>query len=103
MGGREIRTGELVVGLLGAANRDPERFEDPERLDLTRSPNPHFGFGRGIHFCLGAPLARLEAQVAIGELVRRFPGMQLAGEPRRAETVMVRALNALPIDLGAVR
>lgn len=101
--GREIQAGDMVVGLLGAANRDPEHFADPERLDLARSPNPHFGFGRGIHFCLGAPLVRLEAQVALGELVRRFPRMELASEPRRSETVLIRALSSLPLRLGAVR
>jgi cytochrome P450 len=101
--GRHIPKGELVVGLLGAANRDPERFADPDRLDLARSPNPHFGFGRGIHFCLGAPLARLEAQVAIGELVRRFPEIELADEPRRSDTILFRTLEALPLRLGAAR
>lgn len=103
VGGRDIRAGEMVVGLLGAANRDPERFADPERLDLARSPNPHLGFGRGMHFCLGAPLVRLEAQVAFGELVHRCPGLELDGEPSRSETLLVRALSALPVRLRTVR
>jgi cytochrome P450 len=97
LGGRRIGPGELVVAVLGAANRDPERFAEPERLDLARSPNPHFGFGRGVHFCLGAPLARAEAQVAMGELVRRFPDIRLAGEPVRTETIMMRTLSSLPL------
>lgn len=100
LGGRRIGPGELVVAVLGAANRDPARFAEPERLDLARSPNPHFGFGRGVHFCLGAPLARAEAQVAIGELVRRFPGIRLAGEPVRTETIMMRTLSSLPLAVS---
>ena len=101
LGGRRIGAGELVVLGLGAANRDPEKFFEPERLDLARSPNPHLSFGRGgIHFCLGAPLARVEAQVAIGELVRRFPDVRLAGEPVRTETIIMRRLSALPLELG---
>ena len=97
MGGRALRRGELVMPLLGAANRDPAQFADPDRLDLTRSPNQHFAFGRGIHFCLGAPLARLEGRVAIGALIRRFPGLRLAGEPERRATVTLRGLSRLPL------
>ena len=70
--------GERVVCLLGVANRDPEVFADPNRLDLGRRDNRHLAFGSGIHACLGARLARLEARVAIGELVRRFPNFGLA-------------------------
>jgi cytochrome P450 len=97
LGGRALRRGELVMTLLGAANRDPAQFPDPDRLDLARAPNQHFSFGRGIHFCLGAPLARLEGRVAIGELVRRFPDLRLAGEPERGETITLRGLRRLPL------
>jgi cytochrome P450 len=86
-----------VLALLGAANRDPDQFADPDRLDLTRTPNPHLSFGRGIHFCLGAPLARLEAQIAIAGLVARFPKLRLAGEPERSPTVTLRGLTRLPL------
>jgi cytochrome P450 len=97
LGGRALRRGELVMTLLGAANRDPAQFPDPDRLDLARAPNQHLSFGRGIHFCLGAPLARLEGRVAIGELVRRFPDLRLAGEPERGETITLRGLRRLPL------
>ena len=100
LGGRPVRRGQGVAGLIGAANRDPEQFPDPDRLDLARSPNPHLSFGHGVHFCLGAPLARLDAQVAIGELVRRFPRLRLAGEPVRGQTIMVRGLTSLPLAVS---
>jgi cytochrome P450 len=98
--GHRVRRGEFLLLLLGAANRDPEEFGDPERLDLSRSPNHHLAFGRGIHFCLGAPLARLEGRVAITSLVRRFPGLRLAGEPERGETITLRGLRRLPLALA---
>ena len=97
LAGRRIRRSELLLTLLGAANRDPEQFPDPDRLDLARSPNQHLSFGRGIHFCLGAPLARLEGQIAIRELVTRHPRLRLAGEPVRSETVTLRGLRRLPL------
>ena len=68
MHGQTIATGEIVLGCLGAANRDPERFSEPDRLDIRRSDNKHLAFGSGIHYCLGAALARMEAEIAIGEL-----------------------------------
>lgn len=78
IGGRTLREGELVYPFLAAANRDPERFEDPDRLDLSRPGNRHLSFGHGPHFCLGGPLARLQAEVAIGTLVARLPHLRLA-------------------------
>jgi cytochrome P450 len=95
--GRKISQGEEVVTLLGAANRDPDQFPDPDRLDLGRRDNRHVAFGQGIHFCLGAPLARVEGQTAIGELVSRFPDIEIDAEAaERRETVTLRGLTSLP-------
>jgi len=78
IGGQTIQPGEIILGVLGAANRDPWRFPNPDRLDIRRSDNRHLSFGSGIHFCLGAALAKMEAKIAILELVTRFPKMRLA-------------------------
>jgi cytochrome P450 len=96
--GLRFREGERLILLLGAANRDPERFSEPDRLDLGRSPNPHLGFGQGIHYCLGAHLARLEAQIALSTLVRRLPGLALEDKPLEwAPSLELRRLKALPV------
>ena len=100
VGGREIGRGQLVLTLLGAANRDPQQFPDPDRLDLTRSPNQHFSFGRGIHFCLGAPLARLEGRIALGSLVSRFAELRQVGEAVRSQTITLRGLTRLPLAVA---
>ena len=97
VGGQQIGRGKLVLTLLGAANRDPQQFPDPDRLDLTRSPNQHFSFGRGIHFCLGAPLARLEGRIAISSLVSRFAELRQVGEAVRSQTITLRGLTRLPL------
>jgi cytochrome P450 len=97
--GVEMKAGNFVMLLLGAANRDPEQFPDPDRLDIGRHPNQHLGFGRGIHFCLGAPLARLEGQIVFATLVRRFPGLRLDGDPVQRDTVTLRGLKSLPVAL----
>jgi cytochrome P450 PksS len=101
--GVTIPQGSLVLAVLASANRDERQFPDPDRLDLTREPNRHLSFGLGIHFCLGAPLARLEAQVAINALLRRAPGLRLAA-PRSAllwrRGLILRGLEALPVIVG---
>ena len=101
MDGQTVRPGELFVTHLAAANRDPAQFPDPDRLDIARSDNRHVAFGYGVHFCLGAPLARVEGQLAIGTLVRRFAGLRLlTEEPEWRETVILRGLKALPVAFG---
>jgi cytochrome P450 len=100
LGGRTIRRGELVIGILGAADRDPERFPEPDRLDVTRADTRHLAFGRGSHFCLGAPLARLETEIAIETLLRRLPGLRLAAGPAELDwraTPGFRRLERLPV------
>jgi cytochrome P450 len=97
--GVSMAGGERIVAYLGAGNRDPERFADPDRLDLARPDNAPLSFGGGIHFCLGAPLARLEAQIAIPALLARFPRLALAGEPGRRDSLAIRGYTSLPITV----
>lgn len=100
--GRPIRRGQLVAAVLGAANRDPARFPDPNRLDLGRADNDHLAFGRGVHFCLGAALARLEAQIAIPALLARYPRLDGGTTGlRRHRSFILRGVEALPVTLGA--
>lgn len=98
VGGVQIRAGQKIAALLGSANRDQEVFERPEELDLTRSPNPHIGFGAGIHFCIGAPLARLEMATALPELVRAFPKLELAANPVLRETFVLRGYESVLVS-----
>ena len=96
--GQRIPAGALVVLLLGAANRDPVRFPDPDRFDLGRRDLGHLAFGAGVHACLGAFLGRLETQVAVGTLLRRWPSLQLATErPAWRPTATLRGLATLPV------
>jgi cytochrome P450 len=97
--GRTIAKGAMVVALIGAANRDPAQFPDPDRLDLARPDNRHIAFGFGIHFCLGAPLARLEAQIAFAGLLRRMPALALATDnPEWRDSQVLRGLRVLPVS-----
>lgn len=103
MRGRAIRAGQRVFIVQAAANRDPERFVSPDDLDLTRQDNDHVAFGYGIHHCLGAPLARLEAQIVFAELFRRLPTLRVAAPgPRWRETAAGRGMTHLPVELSAV-
>ncbi len=97
LGGHEIKPGESVLVTIGGANRDPRRFADPERLDVTAERERHLAFGLGPHFCLGAPLARLEAEVALSAVLARYPDLHLAGEPVRGGTFTLRGVDALPV------
>lgn len=97
-GGQPMRQGDFVLQILGAANRDPAVFPDPDRFDIARQPNRHIAFGFGIHFCVGAPLARLEAPVAISTVLRRLPRLELAGPPVQwYEHGLLRGIRSLPV------
>jgi cytochrome P450 len=97
LGDLRLRKGEKIGLLLGAANHDPARFTAPETFEPRRSPNPHVSFGAGIHFCVGAPLARLELQVALPILFRRLPRLRLAGTPRWRDTFHFHGLESLHV------
>jgi len=97
--GRVFPKQSQVVTLLAAANRDPERFPDPDSLDITRTDNHHLTFSHGIHYCLGAALARLEGQVAIGSLIRRFPDVELAAPPVYRDHFVLRGLTELRVTV----
>ena len=99
LGGRPIGKNTFVLPLIGAANRDPLQFADPDRLDIGRRDNRHLSFGQGIHYCLGAPLARAEAQIAFGRLIERSARIELASPPRWRHTITLRGLASLPVRL----
>jgi unspecific monooxygenase len=90
VGGVVVVEGQRIAALLGAANRDPSVFADPDDFDPTRHPNPHLAFGAGVHFCLGAPLARMELTESLAALFATYPGLHLAGEPRSRGTFVLR-------------
>ncbi|MEE8600721.1 cytochrome P450 family protein [Euzebya tangerina] len=101
-----IPRGELVLGVIASANRDPAHFTDPDTLDLRRSPNPHLAFGKGIHYCVGAPLARMEGAIGLQTLLRRAPEIRLAVPPeqlRWRSSFLVRGLESLPVTLAGGR
>jgi cytochrome P450 len=95
--GYTLQPGEKVAALLGAAARDGQVFATPDTLDVGRNPNPHLGFGAGIHYCVGAPLARVEIAAALRALTTRLPGLRLAGEPERRPEFVIRGLRKLPV------
>jgi cytochrome P450 len=99
IGGRKIAKGEVVTVLIGAANRDPAKFPAPDRFDIARSDGEHLAFSHGIHFCLGASLARLQAQVAVTAIARRMPRIRLATDVLKWKTMgRFRGLEALPVE-----
>ena len=103
MAGVTIPRGEMVFAVIASANRDERQFAEPDTLDITREPNKHLAFGLGPHFCLGAPLARLEGQIAINTLLRRVPDMRLTGAPdvpRWRRGLLLRGLESLPVACG---
>jgi cytochrome P450 len=97
IGGVAIKPGQKIAALLGSANRDEEIFERADELDLSRSPNPHIGFGAGIHFCIGAPLARQEMQISLPALLHRFPRLELADKPIRRPTFVLRGYEKVMV------
>jgi pimeloyl-[acyl-carrier protein] synthase len=100
-GGQLLRRNDYLLPLLGAANRDPLAFPEPQRFDIARQPNRHLAFGQGIHFCVGAPLARLEGQLALNTILRRLPGLRLNAATVEWEPhTLFRALRALPVAFG---
>ncbi|MGW5818470.1 cytochrome P450 family protein [Streptomyces noursei] len=103
IGGESIGKGDPVLVVLAAADRDPERFAEPDTLDLSRRDNQHLGYGHGIHYCLGAPLARLEGRTALETLFRRLPDLQLAVDPadlRWRGGLIMRGLRTLPVEFA---
>jgi cytochrome P450 len=97
IGGVTVPRGQKIAALLGAANHDPAVFDDPGTLDVGRVDNPHISFGAGIHFCIGAPLARVELQASFGALLDRTSSLELGGEPVRRPEFVIRGLRTLPI------
>ena len=100
LGGVDLPAGTFLTLGIGAANRDPAEFADPDRLDLGRKPNRHVAFGHGAHACAGMNVARLEARVAIGALLARYPRIALAGPPQRDRRLRFRGFRALPVSLA---
>lgn len=101
LGGKPIKKRQAVIAVMGAANRDPERFPNPDRLDIARQDNRHVAFAWASHFCFGAPLARMEAQIALDTILRRLPNLQLTPDPIRWRANLgLRGLTALPVTFG---
>ncbi|GLY11690.1 cytochrome P450 family protein [Pseudobacillus badius] len=100
--GKAMKRGDIVIVALNSANHDPLQFENPDLLDITREKSPHLAFGTGIHHCLGAPLARMEGEIAISSLMRRFPAMKLSIDPAELEWrpgMIVRGVKEIPVSL----
>jgi cytochrome P450 len=106
LGGQAVATGDAVLVVLAAADRDPERFASPDTVDLARRDNQHLGYGHGIHYCLGAPLARLEGQTALATLLTRLPDLRLASDAsalRWRGGLIMRGLRTLPVRFTPLR
>src|SRR4029453_7104022 len=88
---------DKVVIYYGSANRDPRAFAKPERFDVERDPNPHVGFGIGVHYCLGASLAKLEMRIMFEELLRRLPDLELAGPVARLRSNFINGIKSMPV------
>jgi cytochrome P450 len=95
-----VKAGEKVGAMLGSANRDDEVFQNAQSFDIKRTPNTHIAFGAGIHFCIGAPLARLEMNTSLPLLFEKFPKLQLAGEPQQRPTFVLRGYETIPVNVG---
>jgi cytochrome P450 len=100
VGGITVKEGQMAMAILGAANHDPAKFPDPEKFDIRRNPTDHLAFGDGIHFCLGAPLARAEAQIGFEEILTRFPRIELAADPTWGGTFIIRGAKKLPLRVA---
>jgi cytochrome P450 len=103
VGGVVVEPGQKIAALLGAANRDPAVFPDADTFDVRRDPNPHLAFGVGVHFCLGAPLARMELAESLAALFATFPGLRLAGEPVSRGTFVLRGNRSVPVSAAGHR
>jgi cytochrome P450 len=101
IGGITVDAGQKIAALLGSANHDPAVFATPETLDVGRTENPHISFGAGVHFCIGAPLARVELQATFGALLDRTSSLELGGEPVRRPEFVIRGLASLPVVMRA--
>jgi cytochrome P450 len=100
IGGVLVKEGQKIASLLGSANRDESVFENPTQMDITRDPNPQIGFGAGIHFCIGAPLARMEMTTSLPALMVKYPNLKLASEPIRRPGFVLRGYENVPIILA---
>jgi pimeloyl-[acyl-carrier protein] synthase len=104
LGGKQIKKRQAVIAVMAAGNRDPQRFADPDRLDLIRPDNRHLAFGWAAHFCFGAPLARLEGQIAFDTLLKRFPELKTTDEPLVwRENLGLRGLKSLPLTFESAK
>jgi len=101
LGGQKIRENDKVVMYYGSANRDPRAFAEPDRFDVSRDPNPHVGFGIGVHYCLGASLAKLEMRIMFEELFRRIPDLELAGPVSRLRSNFINGIKSMPVRFTA--
>ncbi len=100
IGGVLVREGQKIAALLGSANRDETVFDRPTEMDVTRDPNPHIGFGAGIHFCIGAPLARMEMSVSLPALMSKYPSLELAAEPIRRPGFVLRGYESVQLKVN---